>query len=192
MGWLFGKKKKVPKVPFPEPLAADEQSLRLPGSRAAGKVIEPEQVRKAAGVEDFPAFPELEDETPTETAPAPPRSFPPPKPAPLSRFASFRPARPVPTPEAEASKAIPSASFGPRPVLQRTGYGSRHVKVDTYRQILGEIESIRDKAGELGEINKKLGSSEYNESTNFAKLRRAMKAAHDRLLVIDKTVFRSE
>ena len=34
--------------------------------------------------------------------------------------------------------------------------------------------------------------TEFNEENNFAKLRRAVKSMHDRLLLIDKTIFKGE
>ncbi len=58
MSWLFGKKKVLPKVPFPEGHPLDEKTLRFPG-RFRERVIEPEQVKAAVGMEkDF--FPEEE------------------------------------------------------------------------------------------------------------------------------------
>lgn len=69
--------------------------------------------------------------------------------------------------------------------------GPVYVKIDIYQQILGEIDSVREKDKELAGINQKLESSEYNEETNFTMLRRAVKAMHDRLLLIDKTLFKT-
>ncbi len=47
MGWLFGKKKETPRVPFPQ--GAEEGALRL-GKGAGSRVIEPEKLREAAGI----------------------------------------------------------------------------------------------------------------------------------------------
>ncbi|MBI2666311.1 hypothetical protein HYX13_01735, partial [Candidatus Woesearchaeota archaeon] len=50
MGWLFGKKKVDSRVPFPEGRPVDEKTLRFPSSGMRERIIEPEQVKAAAGV----------------------------------------------------------------------------------------------------------------------------------------------
>ncbi|PIZ50689.1 hypothetical protein COY27_06265 [Candidatus Woesearchaeota archaeon CG_4_10_14_0_2_um_filter_33_13] len=50
MGWIFGKKKVVPRVPFPEGRPFDEKSLQFPQFASSDKVIRPEQVKAAVGV----------------------------------------------------------------------------------------------------------------------------------------------
>lgn len=77
MGWLFSRKKKEPKVPFPTGKPLDETSLQLPSKFSKGKVIEPEEVKAAAGLEEPLTFPEeLEEpkmpELPKKTAVLPP------------------------------------------------------------------------------------------------------------------------
>lgn len=62
--------------------------------------------------------------------------------------------------------------------------------INVYRQILAEMSSIRAHLAELQETNKKLEKSEYNEEHNFERLRRAVKSMHDRLLQIDKVIFK--
>ena len=57
MGWLFGKKKVVPKVPLPPGRFMEESSLSFPNKVPVEKVIIPEHVKKAAGVKK-PMFPE--------------------------------------------------------------------------------------------------------------------------------------
>jgi hypothetical protein len=47
MGWLFGRKKKVP---FPEPQKIDEKELKFPTTPHSDKVIVPEQLKEVAGV----------------------------------------------------------------------------------------------------------------------------------------------
>ena len=54
MGWLFGRKKKIPKVPLPEGHTFDEETLQFPAAPPSEKVIELEEVKKAAGVEESP------------------------------------------------------------------------------------------------------------------------------------------
>lgn len=49
MGWLFGRKKKVPKVPFPEGYPTDLNTLKFPEAYS-DKIIEPESVKAAAGI----------------------------------------------------------------------------------------------------------------------------------------------
>ena len=53
-------------------------------------------------------------------------------------------------------------------------------------------DAIKAKLNEMTEISKALEVSEYNEETDFTKLRRAVKGLHDRLLVVDKTIFKTQ
>ena len=65
-----------------------------------------------------------------------------------------------------------------------------YIKIDVYQRILGELETLKTNLGNLGQANKTLESSEYNEEANFDKLRRSMKNLHDRLLQVDKILFK--
>jgi hypothetical protein len=49
MGWLFGRKKKVPKVPFPEGHSLEPGTLKFPDG-SGDKIIQPDNVKKAAGL----------------------------------------------------------------------------------------------------------------------------------------------
>ena len=174
MGWLFGRKKKVPKVPFPEPHAADEKVLKFPGQKPLDKVIEPEKVQEAAGVKNkpeergLPELPELpglpdnsqEVEEPEEGPEQPERQFPP---------------------------RMPPKSGVPPPM----GSGEPlFIKLELYKRMLGEIDDLHKMLNELGGVNRSLESSEYNEENNFMKLRRSTKGIHDRLLQLDKILFK--
>ncbi len=159
MGWLFGAKKKVPKVPFPEGRALDEGALRLPGKISSERVIEPDQIKAAAGLGKQIAFPDGEEnEMPMEELP-PLRS---------------------------------SAAPLQMPTMEQAKRGPLYIKVNAYQEILGEIDAVKAKLNEMGEISKALEASEYNEEANFTKLRRAVKGLHDRLLIVDKTVFKTQ
>ncbi len=61
MGWLFGKKKS--QVPFPPGRPLDEGALRLPGRIGRERIIEPERIKAAAGLESPLPFPEEEPES---------------------------------------------------------------------------------------------------------------------------------
>ena len=58
--WPFSFKKKVPKVPFPEG-RLDEGSLRFPRHAPLEKVIGPEKVQEAAGINKKEMLPETEE-----------------------------------------------------------------------------------------------------------------------------------
>ncbi|MEK6845160.1 MAG: hypothetical protein AABY26_00255 [Nanoarchaeota archaeon] len=49
---------------------------------------------------------------------------------------------------------------------------------------------MKSELNQLKDINTKLETSEYNEEHNFDKLKKAMKNIHDRLLSVDKTLFK--
>ena len=66
------------------------------------------------------------------------------------------------------------------------------VKMEVYQRILGEMDELKTILSKLGEVNRHLESSEYNEENNFEELRREVKLTHDRLLQIDKILFKSE
>ncbi|MBI2146750.1 hypothetical protein HYU22_05420 [Candidatus Woesearchaeota archaeon] len=149
MGWLFGAKKKAPAIPFPEGRVMDENALRLPGRISADRVIEPEQLKQAAGIETSSFFP---------------RNLPP------------------PSPVAEEERSAPRTRAD----------DFVYVKVDIYQQVLGELELMKVKIAELQETHQHLETSEYNEEENFVKLRRSMKSMHDRFLLIDKTIFKTQ
>src|SRR3989338_132966 len=59
--WPFNLKKKVPKVPFPEGRLLDEGSLRFPRHAPMDKIIEPEKVKEAAGINSMEMLPEPEE-----------------------------------------------------------------------------------------------------------------------------------
>ncbi len=149
MGWLFGKKK--PKVPLPEGKPLDEKTLQFPSAPPKEKIVEPAEVKAAAGVDK-----------PTDTPIEAPAELP-----------------AVPAKPEEAPAPIPS-----------TIRESLHVKVDVYQRILGELENLKHDLSYLDETNRRLDSSEYNEESNFDKLRKAIKSMHDRLLQMDKVLFK--
>lgn len=66
------------------------------------------------------------------------------------------------------------------------------VKVDVYQKILTEMDTLHKTLSSLGEVSKELEVSEYNEENNFLKLKRALKSVHDRLLIVDKTLFKRQ
>ena len=83
MGWLFGRKKIVPKVPFPEGKPFDEKSLQFPTSFTSEKVINPSQVQAAVGIntpketfEEDQGITETTQEMPETQSFTPPRQFP--------------------------------------------------------------------------------------------------------------------
>jgi hypothetical protein len=112
MGWLFGRKKKEPQVPFPEPV---------------GK----------------PLPPPMEE----------------PNPVPM-----------------EVSTPHTGSPF--------------FLKVGSYRQVLGELDSLKNNLAKLTDLNTKIHGSEYNEETRFTKLRRDVRNIHDNLLTVDKRLFK--
>ncbi|MDP3990112.1 MAG: hypothetical protein Q8Q01_02810 [archaeon] len=180
MGWLFGKRKE-PRVPLPEAHEVDDSSLRFPSS-SSKRVIEPRKIKEAVGFEKPLAPPEM----PMEFEPVieKPR-MPPPLP-------KVRPARPtfaeLPTitPVDRDFRDIPSL---PVPVQVHQG-GEHFVKVETYQHLLGKLESVHSNIVELDHISKKLERSEYHEEENFDKMKKAVRSLHDKLLRVDKLLFK--
>lgn len=166
MGWLFGRKKVVPKVPFPQGRAMDEKALQFPTMDSSERVIEPDKVKEAVGFSKPMAFPDEEtmpmgEEAELSTTSESPFSSP-------SRYAS----------------SAPSSGFMPKHEL--------YVKVEVYQRMLGELDELRRGFMDLQHIGKTIDESEYNEENNFNKLRRGMKSLHDSLLQADKILFKSQ
>ena len=139
MSWLFGRKKVLSKVPFP---GEQEGALRFPTSSQFERIIEPEQLKEAVGMEDRPVF------------------------------NLFR------------KPAMPEA-----PIIVQENV-LHYVKLDTYKAILGELDRLKGEMEHLQGIETQLLSSEYNEESKFVKLRRAVRGIHDRLLQVDKILFK--
>lgn len=162
LGWLFGKKRVAPKVPLPEGLF-DDKNLQFSKKFSGEKLIEPENLQAAVGFnQPFNLPPDLEVPAPS------PKSKGKSKNAALPTFAQEKP-----------ESALPISSSGPV-----------YVKVDVYREILQEVDVMKSELNQLKDINTKLETSEYNEEHNFDKLKKAMKSVHDRLLLVDKTLFK--
>ncbi|PIN73584.1 hypothetical protein COV20_05160 [Candidatus Woesearchaeota archaeon CG10_big_fil_rev_8_21_14_0_10_45_16] len=177
MGWLFGKK-KVPKVPLPEGHLVDDRALRFPSSPTSReRVIEPEKVKEAVGIGSKPMMKE-ESIFPTAAPapmPKPKMSKMPPMPRPMvSR-------RPVPEPMMERS-----------PMESMSMEGPLFVKVDVYQRVLGEIDQVKEDLQQLGHLSRELEASGFNNEDNFTKLKRSVKNMHDKLLSMDKVLFKSQ
>ena len=167
MGWLFGRKKVVPKVPFPQGKALDEKALQFPSMDSSDRVIEPDKVKEAVGFSKPMAFPEEEES--------------------------------MPMPEDDEMPETPKFPFSPMPKYSPAGAAAdlmpRHelyVKVEVYQRMLSELDELRRNFVDLHQVNKNMIESEYNEESNFTKLRRGMKSLHDSLLQADKTLFKSQ
>ncbi len=162
MGWLFGKKKNVvPQVPLPQGRPFDERSLQFPQRVMGDRVIEPEHLKAAVGINK----PEPVEEQPKEMPMA--RSGPPP----------MRP------------EGLQTEPDYPGRIQKNTT--PLYIKVNVYQQILGELDSLKKEMATLSETSKELDDSEYNEENNIASLKRSLKTLHDNILQADRTLFKS-
>jgi hypothetical protein len=207
MGWLFGKKK--PRVPFPEGRPMDEKVLRFPNQEPRERIIEPEMVKEAVGFERPMTFPRPAAKEKEQAATmAPPRAssnplpsqfnFPPQKQAvqPASVFSQEAQEEEEDTNnlleerDGEAKEGRAFRSYQTERASSESG--PLFIKVDVYQRILGEFDLLKDKLGELSKASTGLENSEYNEEDNFAKLKKSVRLLHDKLLVMDKTLFKSQ
>ena len=175
MGWLFGKKKKVPKVPFPEGEKVDKNALQFSSPSSKERVIEPEEIKEAVGIEKPLAFPPPEDVQETEE----------PKTPEMPQLSAAPP----------MGKPFPMRDKGPdqRPMGADIGYNEPlFVKVDVYQEILARLDDLKADFSDLRHTNNVLQQSEFNEVNNFEKLRKSIKNIHDKLLQADKTLFKME
>ncbi|MBT4539700.1 hypothetical protein HOI26_05115 [Candidatus Woesearchaeota archaeon] len=58
MSGLFHRKKKVPKLTLPSDLARDHKALQFPSTPPPSKIIQPDEVKEAAGVRKSTRMPE--------------------------------------------------------------------------------------------------------------------------------------
>lgn len=153
MAWPFSKKKKVPRVPFPEGRVVDDSSLRF-FEGSSDQAIIAENLKKAAGLgKDL----HIEE-------PAPPKK----------------------------TVKMPKMPLPILPRINKEPYKEPlYIKMDVYQRILGELDLLKTSLNNLSLANKALDTSEYNEETSFDKLKRSMKNLHDRLLEVDKILFKS-
>ncbi|HIH11782.1 TPA: hypothetical protein HA241_06335 [Candidatus Woesearchaeota archaeon] len=149
-------------VPFPEPRKIDERAFQFPTKVSSERVIRPEQFKEASGFNEPLDFSD-DHEPPT---PLPPK--------PSAMGMPF----PLTAPKTAAMPLNPTKS----PFF---------IKVQVYQHILGEIESVRNDLNQLQNHNRTLENSEYNEETNFGKLRRTMKSIHDDLVEADNHLFKN-
>ena|SRR3989344_1136577 len=165
MGWLF-KKKVAPRVPFPEGRAFDEKALKFAPNTSREKVIEPDRVKQAAGLGKSLSFPDnfemsLEGMEVNE---------------PKTAIAPIRPR---------------TQSYSNNAEIKKTeAIGPTFVKVEVYQHLLTEVEGLKSSLGMLMDTSRILEKSEYNEERSLEKLRRDMKSVHDKLLHIDKKLFK--
>ena len=165
MGWLF-KKKVAPRIPFPEGRAFDEKALRFAPSAPREKVIELDQIKQAAGLGKPLSFPDnfemnLEGMEINE---------------PKTAVAPVRPQTQSYSSNIEIKK---SDSAGPT-----------FVKVEVYQHVLTEIDGLKSSLNLLMETSRTLEKSEYNEERSLEKFRRDIKSVHDKLLHVDKKLFK--
>lgn len=88
-----------------------------------------------------------------------------------------------------ATKAAVSSSS--QQLTTKPATDSLYIKMDVYQRLLGEMDELRRDLGSLNELNRQLESSEYNEENNFEKLKRSVKSIHDKMLQVDKVLFKS-
>ncbi len=94
---------------------------------------------------------------------------------------SRAPPRPMRSPfgEQEAELATP-----------RTAKKPLYLKVDLYEKLLWEVDTLKYDCIKLQQINSHLETSEYNEEHHFEKLKKDLKALHDKLGRVDKILFK--
>jgi hypothetical protein len=161
MGWFFKKKKSSTPVPLPNRALSEEHALNL-----SQKKNEPEKVIRPAELK--------------AAAGVGPKDMAAPDPE------GQMPEMPTNLPPAQAPSTTPGAQkpmrFSSDPV---------YLAVANYRKILGELDEIKYSLVRLGELNKNLEKSEYNEEKDFNKMRLAVKNVHDKLLSADDVLFKN-
>lgn len=151
----------MPQVPFPQGQGLDEGALSFTGMPPPEKVITPDHLKMAAGMDEelprpvFPSFPP--EKFPEQVQPGPSRKM-----------------------------------SAPEQLLRKQDEPPMYLKVEVYQRILGEIDRLRTDFVHLNMTNQHLTNSEYNEENNFTKLRRAVRGMHDRLLQVDKALFKHQ
>ena len=96
----------------------------------------------------------------------------------------------LPSSMASTSSLMPqTVPTGERVVTQ---VGPMFTKVEVYSHVLEEVDALKATLGGLQETSRMLEKSEYNEEHHFEQLRRSIRGVHDRLLQMDKKLFKSQ
>jgi hypothetical protein len=162
MGWFFKKKKSSTPVPQPNRALSEEHALNLSQKKnEPEKVIRPAELKAAAGVG--------------------PKAMAAPEPE------GQMPEMPTNLPAAQVPSSMPGTVKQP----MRFSNDPIYLPVASYRKILGELDEIKYGLARLGELNKNLEKSEYNEEKDFNKMRLAVKNVHDKLLNADDILFKN-
>ena len=162
MGWFFRKKKKGNEIPKPVRSFKDEQSLSFPAKGNSEKIIEPEQFKKAAGLNEV-SFKNEEKIS-------------------KDKF-NFEEKQVDILPKSKDKLSVMKE-------IPRSGE-PLFVKVETYKKILGKIENLNSELSHLGEVNRKLSKSELKEEKSFSSLKSSVRNMHDKLLSVDEILFKS-
>jgi len=164
MSWLFGKKKVVPKIPFPEGKSFSEKTLQFSKSSSEDRVIEPTKIQAAAGLEK--------------------PIVPPPEPIePVQEDFAF--------PSDVENEQTNNFSLPVEPFSNQK-MEPLYIKMDVYQRILEELGEIKKNLSTLKGISTNLVKSEYNEEHHFVKLKKITKTMHDKLLQADKIIFKGD
>ncbi len=91
----------------------------------------------------------------------------------------------MPSASVAVKRGVVKGSVSSTPVVHRHFY----LKVDTYQQILADLDGLKKDLGHLGEVNRLLEASEFNEEADYDKIKRGLKLSHDKLVSIDKVLF---
>lgn len=76
------------------------------------------------------------------------------------------------------------------PAVSRVAKKPIYLKVNLYEKILWEVDTLKYDCIKLQQINNSLDTSEYNEEHHSEKLKKELKALHDKLQRIDKILFK--
>lgn len=174
MGFLFGKKKVSPKVPFPQGEHFDERSLKFTASMPTERVIEPKQLKAAVGVDK--ALPEVPFEEKKGLG--------------MNIKAAVGLGKNIPEERNFMTNTHDNDEDIPMSVKPEDK-NHLFIKVDVYQRMLGEVDGLKSKVDELASLSKGLDTSEFNEENDFNKLKRNMKAMHDNILRLDRVIFKN-
>lgn len=91
------------------------------------------------------------------------------------------PPRPMRSPFGEQEAELTTPRATKKPI---------YLKVELYEKLLWEVDTLKYDCIKLQQANNHLETSEYNEEHHFEKLKKDLKALHDKLGRVDKILFK--
>jgi hypothetical protein len=94
--------------------------------------------------------------------------------------------KPLPPPEEPLPVVSPPLE---KPVRERQE--PFFIRIQHYRELIKDLDYVKEKSEKMEKINEELEKSEFNEKKDYESLKNNLKKIHERLLFMDDTIFKN-